>query len=126
MTKANSYENTPGPGAAPVEIAGTFNRQFGNYAKYRGLFGGWKYHGLDALADGTLHPQPADHRSGRSVVFNAPPVNIPSVTYLDLTVGYDAADEDSHSGGHDQPGGQAAADFLSEQRAQREHGRVDL
>ncbi len=90
LTRINSYENTPGPGADPVEIAGTFDRQFGNYAKYRGLFGvGWKYFGLDALLtaryihkleirdpDG-LHPRCAG------------PVQIPSVTYFDLTVGYE-------------------------------------
>jgi outer membrane receptor protein involved in Fe transport len=89
LTRVNSYENTPGPGADPVEIAGTFNRQFGNYAKYRGLVGvGWKYFDLDALLTARyIHKLQITDPDGR--LFNAPPIDIPSVTYFDLTIGYE-------------------------------------
>ncbi|HEU4627096.1 MAG TPA: TonB-dependent receptor [Steroidobacteraceae bacterium] len=88
VTHINSYENTPAPGAAPVEIAGTFNRQFGNYAKNRGLLGvGWAYAGLDALLTlnyiGKLEVTDPD-----GAIPNAPPLKISAYTYTDLTVGY--------------------------------------
>ncbi|HVY82047.1 MAG TPA: TonB-dependent receptor [Steroidobacteraceae bacterium] len=88
VTHINSYENTPAPGAEPIEIAGTFNRQFGNYAKNRGLLGvGWAYAGLDALLTlryvGKLEVTDPD-----GAIPNAPPLKISAYTYTDLTVGY--------------------------------------
>jgi outer membrane receptor protein involved in Fe transport len=96
ITRINSYENTPAPGADPIEIAGTFDRQFGNYAKYRGNLGvGWNMFGVDALltvryihnielkeADGCLPNCPGGATDPN------PTVSIPSFTYFDLTVGY--------------------------------------
>jgi outer membrane receptor protein involved in Fe transport len=88
VTHINSYENTPAPGAAPVEIAGTYDRQFGNYAKWRGLAGlGWQLAGFDGLLTvryiGKLQVNDPD-----GAIDNAPPLDISQVTYLDLTLGY--------------------------------------
>ena len=88
VTHINSYENTPAPGAAPVEIAGTFDRQFGNYAKNRGLLGvGWQYAGIDGLLSlryiGKLEVRDPD-----GLIKPSPALKIPQITYVDLTVGY--------------------------------------
>lgn len=89
MTRINSYESTPAPGAQTVDIAGTFDRQFGNYAKWRGLLGvGWALGGFDGLLSlryiGSL--QLLEPSAG--TVTENPPLDIPSMTYVDLTVGY--------------------------------------
>ena len=88
VTHINSYQSTPSPGATPIEIAGTYNRQFGNYTKNRGLLGiGWQFAGFDTLVTaryiGKLEITNPD-----GAIPNAPPLPIPSFTYLDLTVGY--------------------------------------
>jgi outer membrane receptor protein involved in Fe transport len=88
VTRINSYENTPAPGAAPVEIAGTFDRQFGNYAKWRGLAGvGWQYAGFDGLVTaryvGKLQVNDPDGAPGIQ-----PPLDVSQITYIDLTLGY--------------------------------------
>src|SRR5262249_11720417 len=75
-------------GAAPVEIAGTYNRQFGNYARYRGLVGvGWSFMKFDGLLTaryiGKLEVPDPD-----GIIPNAPALKIPAFTYLDLTLGY--------------------------------------
>jgi iron complex outermembrane receptor protein len=50
VTHTNSYENDPGAGAAAVEYAGTYSKQFGNYAKWRGLASAaWGYKGFQVL-----------------------------------------------------------------------------
>lgn len=86
-THINSFSAVATPGAPAVEVAGTFDPQYGNYAKWRGVFGiGWSMAGFDGLlttryfdslvikdADGAIPNQRLD---------------IPSVTYLDLTLGY--------------------------------------
>jgi iron complex outermembrane recepter protein len=88
LTRINSYENTV-PGSAPQEISGTFDRQFGNYAKYRGILGvGWKYQGLDALATVRyVHKLVVKDPDG--IIQDAPDLPVPSMTYVDLTVGYE-------------------------------------
>ncbi|MFC4309561.1 TonB-dependent receptor plug domain-containing protein [Steroidobacter flavus] len=88
MTKINSYENTPSPGAAPVEIAGTFDRQFGNYAKWRGLMGvGWAMGGFDGLLSlRYIHSFKIIGPDGG--LSDEPPLEIGSMTYVDATVGY--------------------------------------
>jgi len=91
-THINSFESTPAPGADPIEVAGTYDPQYGNYAKWRGVLGiGWALAGFDGLlttryidgltitdADGFIPDQRLD---------------IPSRTYMDLTVGYNFATE---------------------------------
>ncbi|HEY0943182.1 MAG TPA: TonB-dependent receptor [Steroidobacter sp.] len=88
LTRINSYENTPSPGAAPVEIAGTFDRQFGNYAKWRGLLGvGWAMGGFDGLL--TLrYIDNLKVNDPDGLLVDEPPLEIGSMTYVDATVGY--------------------------------------
>jgi hypothetical protein len=88
LTRITSYENTPAPGADPVEIVGTYDRQFGNYAKWRGLMGvGWALGGFDGLLTVRyIHSLDVNEPDGGLV--GEPPLEIPSVTYFDLTVGY--------------------------------------
>jgi iron complex outermembrane receptor protein len=112
VTRTQSYENTPAPGAVPQEIAGTYDRQFGNYAKWRGMATiGWSWHDLDALLTAryidsiVLHDPAVCGHVGYSCFSAAvdpayaaannpndfpawPDLKIPSATYLDLTVGY--------------------------------------
>jgi outer membrane receptor protein involved in Fe transport len=87
-TRLFSYENTPAPGAAPVEIAGTFDRQFGNYAKWRGMLGvGWKMAAFDGLLSTRyIHSIKVLDPDGAPGV--QPDLQIGSMTYLDLTGGY--------------------------------------
>jgi iron complex outermembrane receptor protein len=88
MTRILSYESTPSPGAAPIEIAGTFDRQFGNYAKWRGLMGiGWAMGGFDGLLTlRYIHSLQVNDPDGK--IENAPPLEIGSMTYVDASVGY--------------------------------------
>jgi iron complex outermembrane receptor protein len=88
MTRINSYENTPSPGATPVEIAGTFDRQFGNYAKWRGLLGiGWALGGFDGLVSlRYIHSLQVNEPDGG--LTDEPPLQIGSMTYVDATFGY--------------------------------------
>ena len=88
MTRILSYESTPSPGAAPIEIAGTFDRQFGNYAKWRGLMGiGWAMGGFDGLLTlRYIHSLQVNDPDGK--IENAPPLQIGSMTYVDASVGY--------------------------------------
>ncbi len=89
LTKINSYDVISAPGAAVQEIAGTYNRQFGNYAELRGLASvGWTYKDFDALLSARyvgsldlLNPDGANPTPN-------PTLSIPAVTYLGLTVGY--------------------------------------
>lgn len=88
MTRILSYENTPAPGATPVEIAGTFDRQFGNYAKWRGLLSvGWAMGAFDGLLSlRYIHSMQVNEPDG--LLENEPPLEIGSMTYVDATVGY--------------------------------------
>jgi len=88
MTRINSYESTPAPGAQTVDIAGTFDRQFGNYAKWRGLLGvGWALGGFDGLLTlRYIHSLKVNDPDGGLI--GEPPLEISSRTYVDATVGY--------------------------------------
>ncbi|GFE78997.1 TonB-dependent receptor [Steroidobacter agaridevorans] len=88
VTRILSYESTPAPGAAPIEIAGTFDRQFGNYAKWRGLMGiGWAMGGFDGLLSVRyIHSLQVNDPDG--LIENAPPLQIGSMTYIDASIGY--------------------------------------
>jgi outer membrane receptor protein involved in Fe transport len=87
-TYINSYESIASEGAEPQEIAGTFDRQFGNYAEWRGLLGlGWAMGGFDGLLTVRyVHSLDIIDPDGAPGV--QPPLHIPSVTYYDLTLGY--------------------------------------
>ncbi len=93
-TYIDSYENTPTPGAAPQQVAGTYDNQFGNYARWRGL-------GTISWAKGDFTGMLAGHYIHHLVVHNPatqngfthtnqpnPDLKIPSWTTWDLTVGY--------------------------------------
>ena len=89
MTRINSYESIPAPGAAAIEVAGTYDRQFGNFAKWRGLLGvNWSYQGLQAQVSsryiGKL--QLLNPRGGTDT---SPPLDIPSFVYVDFTLAYE-------------------------------------
>lgn len=97
-THTMSYLNDPAPGAALQQIAGSYNRQFGNYAKDR-AFGqiGWAAAGADALL--TLRyigPITLFDPSVTGVTINPttgvsspyPDLRIGSFVYVDLTVGF--------------------------------------
>lgn len=87
-TYINSYESIASAGAQPQEVAGTFDRQFGNYVKWRGLLGiGWAMSQFDGLLTVRyFHSGELLDPDGAPGV--DPPLDIPSVTYLDLTMGY--------------------------------------
>jgi iron complex outermembrane recepter protein len=90
VTRTNAYDVVASPGAPVQEVAGTYNRQFGNYAELRGLASiGWTLKGFDALLSARyigslelLNPDGA---------IPADPLQIPSFTYLNLSVGYEFA-----------------------------------
>ena len=89
----HKYESIPVAGATPVEIAGTFDAQFGNYARWRatGQFG-WNLGAWDALLqlryiDALLAHNPYIPSAGR-LGQPQPDLEIPRIGYADLTVGY--------------------------------------
>lgn len=93
LTRINSYENKPAANTDPIEIAGTYDRQFGNYAKWRGLAGvGWSMGELDALLSARyIHSLVLKEPSVTGFDANGnvyPDLELPSVTYLDFTIGY--------------------------------------
>jgi outer membrane receptor protein involved in Fe transport len=92
-THTNNYTNTPAPGAAPQEIAGTYSQQFGNYAKNRGLaLIGWNWLGADALITeryiGSLLITNPSVTGVTATGAPYPAYPIGSVIYTDLTLGY--------------------------------------
>jgi iron complex outermembrane recepter protein len=93
-THLMTYKSTPAPGAATQEIAGTFNTQFGFYAKDRGtLTVGWSGFNANAMLT-------ARYIGGVSIPFTNAEFNadgsfkdflgwhLGSVIYYDLTGGY--------------------------------------
>lgn len=88
-TRINSYESVASPGADPQEVAGTYDRQFGNYAKWRGMFGvQWALADIDGLLTVRyFHSLQLLNPDGANPDPN-PPLDIPSVTYFDLSLGY--------------------------------------
>ena len=92
MTHIDSYDIVSSPGAATQKIAGTFDRQFGNYADWRGLAGiGWTYGKFDGLLSaqyiGKLELLEPD---GAKPTPN-PTLKIKAFTYLNLSLGYEFA-----------------------------------
>jgi len=92
-TFIRKYENTPIPGAAPEDFAGTYNTQFGNYAKVRAMGSvAWSMAGYEALLTGryihhlVIH-EPAT-QSGAVLGTPNPDLKIPSIMYWDLSAGY--------------------------------------
>jgi iron complex outermembrane receptor protein len=93
-THLMTYKSTPAPGATTQEIAGTYNKQFGFYAKDRGtLTIGWS--GWDASALLTARYIGDVDIPTTNALFNADGSfnrflgwHLGSVIYYDMTVGY--------------------------------------
>jgi outer membrane receptor protein involved in Fe transport len=87
-TFIDKYDSTPCDICTKTEVVGTFDRQFGNYAEWRGLASiGWARNDYTALVsaryvDGLVIHDP-DGSPGVQ-----PDLSIPSVTYLDVSLGY--------------------------------------
>jgi outer membrane receptor protein involved in Fe transport len=88
-TYIDKYDSTPCDICDVVHVAGTYNRQYGNYAKWRALASvGWAFDPFTALLS-------ARYIDGISLVSpdgkfptRGDELSYPSKTYLDLTVGY--------------------------------------
>lgn len=89
-TITDKYDNSPGAGSPTVEVAGYYDRQYGNLAKLR-MTGqiGWSMGPFSALAVAryidSIKLSDPDGAPGIS-----PDLHIKSFTYLDLTLGYTA------------------------------------
>ncbi len=89
LTRIQSYKSTPAPGATPVEVAGTYDRQFGNFAKWRGMASvGWAYNDIDALLSARYVSSATLLHADGALGDAGPDLPIASFTYVDLTVGY--------------------------------------
>jgi outer membrane receptor protein involved in Fe transport len=75
-------------------VVGTYSRQFGNYAKWRGLVSArWELAAFDAaLVARYIDNIRLDEPDGAGIDPN-PALNIKSHTYLDLTLGYSVSDK---------------------------------
>jgi iron complex outermembrane receptor protein len=93
VTDTMSYVSIASPGAAPQQIAGTFSKQFGNFARFRGLAtAGWSGWGAEALITAqyinhllVTDPSVTGLTSTGGV---EPPLYIGSVVYWNASVGY--------------------------------------
>jgi hypothetical protein len=98
-THTNNY--TSKVGSTTAEIAGTYDKQFGNYTKNRGqLAVGWSWLGVDALLSGRyIGDLRVPHPSVTGLDANGnkyPDLHIGSTVYEDLTVGYTFAATKTH------------------------------
>ena len=89
-THLMTYKSTPAPGATTQEIAGTYNKQFGFYAKDRGTLGlGWSGWDANALLTARYIGHvgiPLTNFDGTTDTFLG--WHLGSVIYYDLTAGY--------------------------------------
>jgi iron complex outermembrane recepter protein len=94
ITDTMSYLSIAAPGASPQQIAGTFNKQFGNYARYRGLAQmSWAGFGAEGLISAQyIHHLNVTDPSVVGVeadgVTPYPPLYIGSVLYWNASIGY--------------------------------------
>jgi iron complex outermembrane receptor protein len=87
-TYIDKYDSTPCPVCDVEHVAGTFSRQYGNYAKWRGLGSiGWGYDPFTALLS-VRYIDSLVLKGGNPGVSINPDLSIPSKTYLDLSLGY--------------------------------------
>jgi iron complex outermembrane recepter protein len=92
-THINKYLTIPVEGAPPINVAGTFDRQFGNYAKWRGLGTvSWSLSDFEAMLQAQYIDKLVVHNPATQnvAIFGQPnpDLHIPSVIYLNATVGY--------------------------------------
>lgn len=93
VTDTFSYLSIAAPGAAPQQIVGTYSKQFGNYARYRGLASAsWAGFGAEALISAQYihHLNVTDPSVLGLTAAGAPypPLYIGSVMYWNGSVGY--------------------------------------
>ena len=92
-TYINKYDSIPIAGGPVTNVAGTFDRQFGNYAKLRALGTvAWSYTDFEAMfqaqyIDSLVIHDPATQSPAVHGQPN-PDLHIPSMIYLNMTVGY--------------------------------------
>jgi iron complex outermembrane recepter protein len=92
-TYTDKYLSIPVAGAAPQEVAGTFNKQFGNYAKWRALGTlGWSMGDFDGMLQLQMINSEVLHNPATQNValFGTPDpdLQIPRIYYLSGTLGY--------------------------------------
>lgn len=93
ITDTMSYLSVAAPGAAPQQIAGTYSKQFGNYARFRGLAtASWTGFGAEALISAQyIHHLNVTNPAASGVTATGapfPPLYIGSVIYWNASVGY--------------------------------------
>lgn len=87
-TYIESYDSTPIEGQPVQGKAGYFDRQFGNFARWRGILGfGWSYQDFDALAT-TRYVSKVKLFDPDGAPGVQPDLVIDPQYYVDLTVGY--------------------------------------
>ena len=94
-THINKYDNTPSDRSDTIHVAGTYDRQFGNYAENRATATiGWSMNKFDAqigarFIDDIVLLLPS---GGTLLPEDNPPLPIDSFVYLDLYFGYNIND----------------------------------
>jgi outer membrane receptor protein involved in Fe transport len=87
-TFIDKYDSTPCAVCATTEVAGTFDRQFGNYADWRALASlGWRRNDFSATLSGRYVDGVVVHDADGLPGIQGD-LNVPSVTYLDMSLGY--------------------------------------
>ena len=87
-TFIDKYDSTPCDVCTTTEVAGSFDRQFGNYGEWRALASvGWNWNAYTAMLSGRYIDGVVVHDPDGSPGIQAD-MNIPSVTYVDLSFGY--------------------------------------
>jgi iron complex outermembrane receptor protein len=87
-TYIDKYDSLVVAGSDVLEVAGTYDRQYGNYAKWRGTASvGWALEPFNALVSARyIHSLELLDPDGQPGI--QPPLDIPSATYVDLSFGY--------------------------------------
>jgi outer membrane receptor protein involved in Fe transport len=99
-TYIDKYDSTPCDICEVVHVAGTYDRQYGNFAKYRALASiGWSMDAMTALVSARYIDGIELHNADGVI----PDVTLdyPSKTYIDLSVGYTFWDKLTVSAGVD-------------------------
>jgi outer membrane receptor protein involved in Fe transport len=87
-TYTDKYDSTVVPGSPVIHVAGTFDRQYGNYADWRGLAAvGWSLDPFSALVS-ARYIAGLDLTDPDGAPGIQPSLPIPSKTYLDLALSY--------------------------------------
>lgn len=87
-TYIDKYNSTPCDVCTTARVAGSWDRQFGNFAEWRALASiGWSRNALNALLSARYIDSMVIHDPDGSPGIQ-PDRHIPSVTYVDLSLGY--------------------------------------